>query len=80
MSAPELHTGIAATRTGYKAWVVGLSPYSPSIGHWDEVDTFASRAKADVWVDGIVRNVRQRASVAGVAIRVRAWVDGVEKP
>jgi hypothetical protein len=77
--APELHVGHAATPAAFKAWVVGLSPYTPSVGHWDEVDTFASRAKADVWVDGLVRRVRERAKVAGVAIRVRTWVDGVEK-
>lgn len=79
MSTPELHVGHAATPAAFKAWVVGLSPYTPSVGHWDAVETFGSRDKAQVWSDRLVRTVRERASVAGVAIRVRTWVDGQEQ-
>lgn len=79
MSAPELHVGHAATPAAFKAWVVGLSPYTPAVGHWDAVEVFGTRAKAQAWADRLVRIVRERAAEAGVAIRVRTWVDGEEQ-
>jgi hypothetical protein len=77
--APELHVGHAATPAAFKAWVVGLSPYTPSVGHWDEVETFGTRAKALAWAERLVRTVRERASAAGVVVRVRTWMDGQEQ-
>lgn len=76
----ELHTGVAATPGGYKAWVVGLSPYTPSVGHWDWQDTFSSRAKADQWVGNCTREIKQLAAQRAVPIKVRHWLDGVEQP
>jgi hypothetical protein len=77
---PELHTGIAATPTGHKAWVVGLSPYTPAIGAWDESGTFSTKDKAATFVNGTVGIIRKACTAAGVTFKVRHWLDGVEQP
>jgi hypothetical protein len=77
---PELHTGIASTPTGFKAWVVGLSPYTPEVGHWDDSYTFATRTKAIAWATTVVQTVQNKANDIGVRIKVRRWIDGAEQP
>jgi hypothetical protein len=77
---PELHTGVAATPTGYKAWVVGLSPYTPAVGHWDVTYTFPNRDKAESWTGKMTRLVQHCAQQAGVTFKVRRWIDGAEQP
>jgi hypothetical protein len=77
---PELHTGIASTPTGHKAWVVGLSPYTPAIGAWDYSTTVSSRAKAEAWVATYVNQVWFACQQVGVTFKVRRWIDGAEQP
>lgn len=76
----ELHTGIAATPGGYKAWVVGLSPYTPSVGHWDVTYTLATRDKAEKWVRLLVADIAAACKQERVTFKVRHWLDGVEQP